>query len=73
MGATRRSWPYTHVWRRLLELEAHADAEEKVFYPVVRDEVDRKLADEGEEEHGEARQLIGRLSELGEEFSAAKS
>jgi hemerythrin superfamily protein len=45
------------------ELDAHADAEEKVFYPAVRADVPegKQLADEGKEEHGEARQLIGRI------------
>jgi hemerythrin superfamily protein len=51
------------------ELDAHADAEEKVFYPVVRTDVPegKKLADEGKEEHGEARQLIGRIKNTQDE------
>ena len=34
-----------------------------MFYPAVREEVPNgaKLADEGADEHGEARQLIGRI------------
>jgi hemerythrin-like domain-containing protein len=45
------------------ELDAHAGAEERVFCPVVADDVPggQKLAKEGEDEHGEARQLIGRI------------
>jgi len=45
------------------ELDAHADAEEQVFYPAVRAEVTGgdKLAAEGKHEHSEARQLIGRI------------
>jgi hemerythrin superfamily protein len=45
------------------ELDAHASAEEAVFYPVVRSEVPdgAKLAEEGKHEHDEARQLIGRI------------
>jgi hemerythrin-like domain-containing protein len=45
------------------ELDAHAAAEEETFYPVVRDNLPSgpKLASEAEDEHGEARQLIGRI------------
>jgi hemerythrin superfamily protein len=45
------------------QLDLHASAEEETFYPVVRDEVPEggKLAGEGEDEHGQARQLIGRI------------
>src|SRR3954465_124809 len=45
------------------ELDMHAEAEERVFYPVVRDEVPdgSKLASEGADEPAGARQLIGRI------------
>jgi hemerythrin-like domain-containing protein len=45
------------------ELDVHASAEEETFYPVVRDDMveGTKLVDEAEGEHGEARQLIGRI------------
>jgi hemerythrin superfamily protein len=45
------------------ELDAHTAAEEGAFYPVVRDDVPsgKKLAGEANDEHGEARQVIGRL------------
>jgi hemerythrin superfamily protein len=45
------------------ELDAHADAEERVFYLVVREEVPEggDLAKEAEDEHKEARELIGRI------------
>jgi hemerythrin superfamily protein len=54
------------------ELDAHAEAEEKIFYPVVKDEVDAKLAQEGEDEHGEARQLIGRIKQTEDEAHLAE-
>jgi hemerythrin superfamily protein len=45
------------------EIDKHAEAEEKAVYPVIADEVPDggKMASEGEEEHKEARQLIGRI------------
>jgi hemerythrin superfamily protein len=51
------------------ELDKHASAEEEVFYPVVRSDVPNgaKLADEGKDEHGEARQLIGRIKNTEDE------
>lgn len=56
------------------ELDAHASAEEEAFYPVVRDEVPdgAKLAGEGKEEHGEARQLIGRIKNTEDESHLAE-
>ena len=45
------------------ELDAHAYAEEKVFYPAVRADVPdgEQLVSEAADEHSEARQLIGRI------------
>src|SRR5437763_5826767 len=45
------------------ELDAHSEAEEKAFYPVVRDEVDGAPVKEAEKEHGAARPLIGRIKQ----------
>jgi hemerythrin superfamily protein len=44
------------------ELEVHTAAEEKLVYPVLREDVSDggKLADEAEHEHPDARQIIGR-------------
>jgi|SRR5689334_8311732 len=51
------------------EFDAHGSAEERVFYPVVRDDVPggKSLAKEGEEEHGEGRQLVGRIKNTSDE------
>jgi hemerythrin-like domain-containing protein len=45
------------------ELDVHAAAEEEAFYPVVRADLPYgvTLATEGEDEHAQARQLIGRI------------
>lgn len=45
------------------EIDRHAQGEEKAVYPVISAEVPggEKMAKEGEDEHKEARQLIGRI------------
>jgi hemerythrin superfamily protein len=45
------------------KLDVHAAAEEEAFYPVVRADLPYgvTLAAEGEDEHSQARQLIGRI------------
>ena len=56
------------------ELDAHASAEEKVFYPVIASDVTdgEKLAKEGEDEHAEARQLIGRIRQASKDNTLEK-
>jgi iron-sulfur cluster repair protein YtfE (RIC family) len=51
------------------ELDRHASAEEKVVYPVIASEVPdgSKLTNEAEDEHKEARQLIGRIRQTSDE------
>jgi hemerythrin superfamily protein len=51
------------------EIERHAGAEETVFYPAVREEVPEgsRLVGEGEHEHAQARQLIGRIKNTDDE------
>ena len=51
------------------DLDVHAQIEEEIFYPAVREQ-GGKLADlveEGEEEHGEAKQLIGAIKRITED------
>jgi iron-sulfur cluster repair protein YtfE (RIC family) len=45
------------------QLELHTTAEEHFVYPVLRERVSdgKKLADEAEHEHAQAKQIIGRV------------
>jgi len=48
-----------------LALEVHAQLEEEIFYPALRElDVDLKVLDKSEPEHDEMRHLIGELEEL---------
>jgi hemerythrin superfamily protein len=48
-----------------LALEVHAQLEEEIFYPALRElDVDMKVLDKSEPEHDEMRQLIGKLQDL---------
>ena len=51
------------------ELDRHATAEEKAVYPVIASDVPggEKMAKEGEDEHKEARQLIGRIRQTSDQ------
>lgn len=46
------------------ELTVHATLEEEIIYPVLRRDVDPGLAEEAEEEHGEAKELITQIQAL---------
>ena len=47
------------------ELTVHAQIEEEIFYPQVRDAIDEDdLLDEAEEEHGTAKDLISQIEEM---------
>jgi hemerythrin superfamily protein len=49
----------------LRELEMHADLEEELFYPALRDEMEEEeKLDEAEEEHHVARLLIAELKKM---------
>jgi iron-sulfur cluster repair protein YtfE (RIC family) len=48
-----------------LALEVHAQLEEEIFYPALREyDVDMKVLDKSEPEHDEMRRLIGELQDL---------
>jgi len=51
------------------ELELHAEAEEQIVYPALREGVagGRHLADEAEQQHSQARQLIARIKRASDE------
>ncbi len=47
------------------ELEVHAAVEEEIFYPAVKQAIDEsELVDEAEQEHQEAKSLIGELEAM---------
>ncbi len=47
------------------ELTVHAQIEEEIFYPALRDAIDQpELLDEAEAEHQQAKELIARIQRL---------
>ena len=56
------------------ELDRHATGEEKAVYPVIASDVPggEKMAKEGEDEHKEARQLIGRIRQTSDQEHLAE-
>jgi hemerythrin superfamily protein len=50
-------------------LELHAEAEEQIVYPALREGVagGRDLADEAEQQHSQARQLIAQIKQTSDE------
>jgi len=46
------------------EIEAHMTIEEELVYPILRDEIDGREADEAEAEHNEAKELIAEIRDL---------
>jgi hemerythrin superfamily protein len=56
------------------ELDKHTRGEEKAVYPVFADEVqgEQKLVKEGEDEHKQARQLIGQIRQTKDESHLAE-
>jgi hemerythrin superfamily protein len=63
------------VKRVCIALTAHAEIEEDIFYPAVREEIeDADVMDEAEVEHGSIKALVGELEGMrpGEDFYDAK-
>ena len=52
------------VLRACQELTVHAQIEEEIFYPAVRDGIDDDLMDEAEVEHASAKDLIAQLESM---------
>jgi hypothetical protein len=48
----------------IMELKIHAEIEEKIFYPVVRREVEEDIMNEADEEHHVAKMLIAELEQM---------
>ncbi len=48
----------------IMELKIHAEIEEKIFYPAVREVVDEDLMNEADEEHHVAKLLIAELDQM---------
>ncbi len=46
------------------EIDAHMAIEEELVYPLLRDEIDGREADESEAEHAEVRELIAQVRDL---------
>ncbi len=46
------------------EIEAHMTIEEEIVYPILRDEIDGREADESEKEHDQAKDLIREIRDL---------
>jgi hemerythrin-like domain-containing protein len=45
------------------ELTVHAEIEEEVLYPIVRDELSESMADRAEDEHELIRELVAQIEE----------
>jgi hypothetical protein len=48
----------------IMELKIHAEIEEKIFYAVVREELEEDLMNEADEEHHVAKLLIAELEQM---------